>query len=222
MLGKTFRQSPHRSCRIWVWRMNSIFIFSGAQDKDLYGTSEHCISQEVLWVRTGFPRQFVLYWIHSKNILVHPRVRHLPTLQLFFFLKHVFGWVLAHLWVSYGCCSKLQQSWLWNNRDLFSSQFCRPEVQNQYSWTKITVRRAVFPVEVLGEIRSLPPPASHGCWRSLTCGCIPPVSASRSHCLLVFCLCQISLCISWPRTFVTPFRVCLGNPGYSPISESFI
>lgn len=51
-----------------------------------------------------------------------------------------------------------------------------------------------------GRVSFLPLEASGGCWPSLACGCIPPVSASVFRARLL--LCQISCCLPLPRTLV--------------------
>ena len=69
--------------------------------------------------------------------------------------------------LSYTCGSKQHSFW------------------NQFQWTEIKVLAGSYPIQKLWVRPSLLLlPASPGCWHPLTCGCIPPVSASISHLLL--------------------------------------
>ena len=57
--------------------------------------------------------------------------------------------------------------------------------------------------------------ASSGCWHSLACGCLTPVSASWSHCLPLLWVSLISLCCSLMKILVIVCRAHPDNPGIS-------
>ena len=74
-----------------------------------------------------------------------------------------------------------------------------------------------------GQSTSLPLPASRSRRRSQARGCLTslqPLRPSSHQLLLLFRVCQISLCRPLTRALVTVFAACLGRPGSSPHRKS--
>lgn len=90
--------------------------------------------------------------------------------------------------------------------------------------------RSSPPLEAQGQNPSLAFPVSGSCQSPLAGGCnLSSLPSSSRHlllwlCLLLFCLCPVSLCLSLLRTLFIGFRTHLYNPGwFSPLKGlSFI
>lgn len=97
------------------------------------------------------------------------------------------------------------------------SPFWRSESEISISGLKSrnqSVVMAACPPKAVGEICSLPVPPSGGGHGSLACGHIPPTCASLATCLLLFRMCQTSLCLPSVRAHGISFRAHLDNPGW--------
>lgn len=120
------------------------------------------------------------------------------------------GYILLTLAVlaSCGCYNKYHKLMTIKHQTFVLSRFWRADVWNQ------DIGGAMLPLEALWEILFL---ASTSFWWS------PTFLGLRPHhsniCLLIFCLCQISLCFSLIRTLVIGFRIHPDNPNDLGISK---
>ena len=161
-------------------------------------------------------------YIYLKNIYIHtliilfydPFKSKLQVVDIMAFLKYAkyfsihclrkntFSTVL----VSCGCRNKLRQTWWLKTTTYYFSVLEARILKSQCLQSHIPSGDAT------GE-SSLPHPASGGCWYSLTCGHITPVSAPVVT-LPLFLLCL--LCVSLIGILLIGYSDHTDNPGWSP------